>query len=331
MKASSGYVFDIKRFATHDGEGIRTTIFLKGCPLRCAWCQNPEGLHPVLQLLYMETKCMHCGSCAAAAIHGGVSMQDGRIKLVRDAVEDWEGLIDICPTGALRYDASCYDVSDILREVKKDRAFFRYGGGVTLSGGEPLLQADFALEILKACKAEGIHTTIETSLYAPQDTLRQLLPYLDHIYADLKIFDSAVHKAYTGVENAQILDNIRYLLCSEELRDRVIIRTPLIPEMIAEAIKQSGIMDKVGKLQGNAEQLARHVQQGVPTVGEYFDADPAFMREVEEHLGSYLTAQQKNYFDGDSIAAGVDLHDYFDGPDEAAGVDLSAYFVRKDS
>ena len=91
MKASSGYVFDIKRFATHDGEGIRTTIFLKGCPLRCAWCQNPEGLHPVLQLLYMETKCMHCGSCAAAAIHGGVSMQDGRIKLVRDAVEDWEG------------------------------------------------------------------------------------------------------------------------------------------------------------------------------------------------------------------------------------------------
>lgn len=150
MKASSGYVFDIKRFATHDGEGIRTTIFLKGCPLRCAWCQNPEGLHPVLQLLYMETKCMHCGSCAAAAIHGGVSMQDGRIKLVRDAVEDWEGLIDICPTGALRYDASCYDVSDILREVKKDRAFFRYGGGVTLSGGEPLLQADFALEILKA-------------------------------------------------------------------------------------------------------------------------------------------------------------------------------------
>ena len=111
----------------------------------------------------------------------------------------------------------------------------RYGGGVTLSGGEPLLQADFALEILKACKAEGIHTTIETSLYAPQDTLRQLLPYLDHIYADLKIFDSAVHKAYTGVENAQILENIRYLLCSEELRDRVIIRTPLIPEMTARS------------------------------------------------------------------------------------------------
>ncbi|EES8118154.1 hypothetical protein ACSFM0_001280 [Escherichia coli] len=115
---------------------------------------------------------------------------------------------------------------------------------------------------------------------------------------------------------------------AKEIADQI---RPQIPAMIAEAIKQSGIMDKVGKLQGNAEQLARHVQQGVPTVGEYFDADPAFMREVEEHLGSYLTAQQKNYFDGDSIAAGVDLHDYFDGPDEAAGVDLSAYFVRKDS
>lgn len=233
MKASSGYVFDIKRFATHDGEGIRTTVFLKGCPLRCAWCQNPEGLHPIPQLLYMESKCMHCGSCAAAANHGGVSMQEGRVKLVREAAENWEGLIDLCPTGALRYDASRYRVADIMREIKKDSAFFRYGGGVTLSGGEPLLQPAFALEILKACKAEGIHTTMESSLFTPQETLRQLLPYLDHVYADLKVFDSAVHKAYTGVENAQILENIRYLLHSREIRDRVTIRTPLIPEMTA--------------------------------------------------------------------------------------------------
>ena len=175
MKASSGYVFDIKRFATHDGEGIRTTIFLPGLHCCMPHCRIRRGLHPgFCNALYMS-KCMHCGSCAAAAIHGGVSMQDGRIKHVRDAVEDWEGLIDICPTGALRYDASCYDVSDILREVKKDRAFSAMAEGYPIRRVSRCC-ADFALEILKACKAEGIHTTIETSLYAPQATLRQLLP-----------------------------------------------------------------------------------------------------------------------------------------------------------
>lgn len=233
MKASSGYVFDIKRFATHDGEGIRTTIFLKGCPLRCAWCQNPEGLYPYPQILYMETKCIHCGSCAAAAVKKGICIAGGRLKLQREADEDWENLVEICPSGALRYDAKCCSVEEILHEIRKDSAFFHYGGGVTLSGGEPLLQSAFALEILKACKAEGIHTTLESSLYAPLKQLLQLLPYLDHIYADLKVFDSAVHKAYTGVENAQILENIRCLLSDSQLRDHVTIRTPLIPEMTA--------------------------------------------------------------------------------------------------
>lgn len=233
MKASNGCVFDIKRFATHDGEGIRTTIFLKGCPLRCAWCQNPEGLSPKPQLLYMKSKCMRCGSCVIAAKHGGVSMKHDNIRLQRSASEDWQHILELCPTGALRYDAKEYTVEELLKEIQKDAPFFRYGGGVTLSGGEPLLQDDFACRLLQACKAEGIHTTMETSLYVSLPKLQRVLPYLDHIYADLKVFDSAVHKAYTGVENAVILENIRYLLQDESMRKRVTIRTPLIPEMTA--------------------------------------------------------------------------------------------------
>lgn len=233
MKASSGYVFDIKRFATHDGAGIRTTIFLKGCPLRCAWCQNPEGLHPYPQLLYMENKCIRCGSCVNASHHGGVRLCNQTLHLQRTADEDWQQLVDLCPTTALRFDARRYTIEEIEQEIMKDTAFFRYGGGITLSGGEPLLQSGFALEIVKLCKAKGIHTTIETSLYAPLDIVKQLLPYLDHIYADLKVFDSATHKAYTGVENTQIKENIRYLLQDSDRKEHVTIRTPLIPEMTA--------------------------------------------------------------------------------------------------
>ena len=118
-----------------------------------------------------------------------------------------------------------------MKEIRKDEAFFRYGGGVTISGGEPLLQSDFAYEILKACKKEGIHTTIETSLYASLETIQKLLPYLDHIYADVKLFDNDQHKAYTGVDNTRIKENVRYLL--KHKKGQVIIRTPLIPNITA--------------------------------------------------------------------------------------------------
>ncbi|WP_097484900.1 hypothetical protein [Escherichia coli] len=141
----------------------------------------------------------------------------------------------------------------------------------------------------------------------------------------------AATDAATKAQLDKEIKSVRAAQISELAKEIAEQLAPQIPAMVAEVIKQTGITEKVAKLQGNADRMAQHVQQGVPTVGEYFDADPAFMREVEEHLGSYLTAQQKNYFDGDSTAAGIDLHDYFDGAEQAQGIDLETYFVRKDS
>lgn len=232
MKKSSGIVFDIKRFATHDGHGIRTTVFLKGCPLRCAWCQNPEGLCIQPQILYMENKCMHCGICASLSKQQGIRMIQGALHIDRKAQEDWEELCEECPTGALRFDARSYTIEELMQEIHKDEAFFRHGGGVTLSGGEPLLQSDFAISILKRCHEEGIHTAIESSAYTPLSVLQEAVPYIDQLFIDMKLFDKNLHKAYTGVENDQIIENIRWLLTSEH-RNKVTIRTPLIPEMSA--------------------------------------------------------------------------------------------------
>ena len=233
MKTSDiGYVFDIKRFATHDGAGIRTTIFLKGCPLHCVWCQNPEGLKIKPQVLYMKNKCMHCGICANLSRQKGVQQNMGNIILRREEEEDWETIVEECPTKAMCFDAKTYSVEEIMQEAIKDIVFFRYGGGITLSGGEPLLQHEFALHILKECKKQGIHTTIETSAYVDTSVLEEVYPYIDHFYVDLKVFDNGLHKAYTGVGNDKIKKNITYLLESDK-RDEVIIRTPMIPKMSA--------------------------------------------------------------------------------------------------
>lgn len=229
---TSGYVFDIKRFAVHDGRGIRTTVFFKGCPLRCRWCQNPEGLKRQRQVLYLASKCIKCQSCVSAASSGAVRYVDGKIRLDRQIDENWDKIVDACPTRALQYDSRLYTVAELMAEIVKDKAFFKYDGGVTLSGGEPLLQSDFALEVLKQCRAQNIHTAIETSLYVRRDILEKIIPYLDQIYCDLKIFDDDKHLACTGVHNDIIKENIRFLLESGK-KEAVTVRTPLIPQFTA--------------------------------------------------------------------------------------------------
>ena len=232
MTTSKGYIFDIKRFATHDGLGIRTTVFFKGCPLRCKWCQNPEGLKPMPQVLYMEAKCMHCLSCVRACKQGGITCDGYKLRLHRDADEEWEQICDVCPTLALSMDSKEYDVDSCMKEILKDKVFFEHEGGVTFSGGEPFLQTDFLVSLLKACKKENIHTAIETSLYTDLKNIQKALPYLDQIYCDCKVFDSNMHASFTGVHNELILKNIEYVLRSDK-KDKVIVRTPLIPGMSA--------------------------------------------------------------------------------------------------
>ena len=226
-----GLVFDIKRFAVHDGKGIRTTVFLKGCPLRCQWCQNPEGLSPKQIPLYFENKCIHCRLCEKHAYVDQMTYQD-KPYLNQQYQGNFDNLIDICPSTAIRYDSQYYDEEELFSKIKEDMVFFKNGGGVTFSGGEPFMQSEFLIAMLKRCKQEHIHTAIETSGYTSLDKLQKALPYLDQIYIDFKLYDDELHKTYTGVSNQLIKQNINYILQSKH-KDKVIIRTPLIPHISA--------------------------------------------------------------------------------------------------
>lgn len=229
MRTNEAYVFDIKRFAVHDGDGIRTTVFFKGCPLRCKWCQNPEGLEARPQPVYLKNQCIHCGICNRLK-HKGQLEWDGVGPVLNHA---WPGgfdeIVDACPSAAIRYDSQVYDVEALMEKIREDEVFFKGRGGVTFSGGEPFLQGHFLEEILKRAKAEGLHTAIESCFFADPALVKSCAPYLDRIFADVKILDPTKHQEATGRDNARILENIAWLLNSEEHRDKVIIRTPLIP------------------------------------------------------------------------------------------------------
>lgn len=223
-----GTIFDIRRFSTHDGEGIRTTVFLKGCPLNCAWCQNPEGISMKKRPIHFKNRCIKCGICVKLSKNNGVVFEDGNIKLNIDKDENWDEIIDACPSGALMMDSQIQTVDEVIQEVMRDKVFFKHGGGVTLSGGEPLAQPKFAVELLKELKKLNVNTAIETALNVNTEIVREVLPYLDIIYADFKIFDEEAHRKCTGASNEKIKENIKFLLQSEKKKN-VIIRTPMIP------------------------------------------------------------------------------------------------------
>ncbi len=223
-----GTIFDIRRFSTHDGEGIRTTVFLKGCPLNCAWCQNPEGISMKKRPIHFKNRCIKCGICVKLSKNNGVVFEDGNIKLNIDKDENWDEIIDDCPSRALIMDSQIQTVDEVIKEVMRDKVFFKHGGGVTLSGGEPLVQSKFAVGLLKELKKLNVNTAIETALNVNTEIVKEVLPYLDIIYADFKIFDEEAHRKYTGVSNEKIKENIKFLLQSEKKKN-VIIRTPMIP------------------------------------------------------------------------------------------------------
>lgn len=247
----TGQVFDIRRFSTHDGAGIRTTVFLKGCPLHCIWCQNPEGIAPQPQLIYLEKQCIHCGLCTTVCEPGAIRLQNGALVIERQGATDWRQPIDICPSACLMLDSTVYTVEQLMEQVLRDQAFFRHGGGVTLSGGEPLLQSEFAAALLQALHNAGIHTAIETSLYVTPRVLQAILPYIDTIYADFKVFDDSQHRQLTGVSNQLIKENLAALLSSYQ-KQAVVVRTPLIPQFTA--------------LPGNISDIARFISSIYPQV-----------------------------------------------------------------
>jgi pyruvate formate lyase activating enzyme len=220
-------IFDIQRFSTHDGAGIRTIIFFKGCSLRCAWCENPESQSFGYELAYDERKCICCLDCMQLARDGEIELDSGRPRLHRERMRNPEKFARVCPTGALTVIGESKTIAEIIAEIRKDLPFFRKsGGGVTLSGGEPYDQPEFLLDLLRALEGAGLRAAVETSLSVPWTAIEPSLPYVEAILADVKHTDAMKLKAFTGGNSSLILGNLRRL---EKSGTPVVVRVPLVP------------------------------------------------------------------------------------------------------
>ena len=220
-------IFEIKRFAVHDGDGIRTTVFFKGCPLKCVWCHNPEGISGAPQLAYYEHKCISCGECVPICPSSSHSIDAGTHAFDRDRCTSCGKCADACFSDALTLYGREVTVGSLLPVLLEDKDFYESsGGGVTLSGGECLSQSDFCAELLKKLKENGINTAVDTCGFVTKGALDKVTPYTDVFLYDLKAYDDSVHVKCTGVSNKIILDNLRYL---DGLGKKIEIRIPYVP------------------------------------------------------------------------------------------------------
>ena len=229
-----GIVFNIQHFTLHDGPGIRTELFLKGCPLKCEWCGNPESFKPYVQPGVYTSKCISqdkCGVCEEVCSDKSMlSFRDGKlISIDSDKCINCFACSNACPSDAIKQWGKSMSVESCMKEIRKDKGFYdRSGGGVTVSGGEPLNQSDFVASLFEACKEEDIHTCFESSFYSNWKNIEKVLPYTDLVIADIKHMDTNIHKQYTGVHNKSILDNLKKFACKER---ELILRIPIIPQV----------------------------------------------------------------------------------------------------
>ena len=276
MSELTGTIFETKRFAVHDGRGLRTTLFLKGCPLRCPWCQNPEGLEMAPVLWYVPNECLRCGTCAAACPEKALRV-DERVHMNRQACTMCGACEAACPAGALQQKGRRVSARQAAQELLRDRVFFGEDGGVTLSGGEVLLQWRFAAQVLQLCKEEGASTAIESCLHGPREAVDAMLAVTDHFMVDVKILDEAVHKQVMGVSNRLILDNLAYLISRGA---DVLVRTPLIPGYTAT--------------QENIREIARYLKNLDPQIRyELLNFNPLCRSKYEALEWTYPVTQTK--------------------------------------
>lgn len=227
-KECRGRVFNIQRFSVNDGVGIRTIVFLKGCPLKCKWCSNPESQESTIQLIYNEANCIKCGRCIKKCNKDAIYYEDNICKIHWDKCNNCGECVDSCFGKALELEGKDLTVEEVIIEIKKDYShFLRSNGGLTISGGEPLMQKEFTRELLLEAKRNGINTAIETTAYAKEEDIKEILPLVDMFLLDIKSINNEKHIEFTGVSNEIILNNAK--LIAKEGKE-VIIRVPIIPK-----------------------------------------------------------------------------------------------------
>ncbi len=267
-KHQQGYVFNIQHYSVHDGPGIRTIVFLKGCPLKCKWCSNPESQQLLPVLAYNQSKCIgidQCLYCVETCTYGAITRgDDNRIAIDRDLCSACLLCAENCPAKALIAYGKLRTVQDVLDAVEGDSMFYaRSGGGLTLSGGEPLLQHEFAISLLKEAKRRRINTTIETSGYSSWEVLEQVAPHLDSIIYDIKCMDPEKHQQFTGVSNEQILLNLR-LLDEHFPQLPKLIRTAVIPGFNDSIEDIQAIIDYIKDMPNMKYELLPYHRMGQP-------------------------------------------------------------------
>ncbi|PLX91829.1 MAG: glycyl-radical enzyme activating protein [Desulfuromonas sp.] len=273
-------IFDIKRYAINDGPGIRLTIFFKGCPLSCAWCHNPESISAKQQKLFTKSKCIGCGECVKVCPLGAMTMT--AVSPVTDPLKCQlcGECAEVCPTRAIEMSGRHYQIAELMEIVEKERPFFAQSeGGVTISGGEPLLHPDYLLRLLRACGEQHIHRAVDTSGFCSPEILLEVAKHTDLFLYDLKMIDDGLHRRFTGVSNRRILDNLQLLAVSGA---QITLRIPVIGGVNADAGSASAIADFVAGLEGGARDVhllpyhgvaaGKHLKLG----GQY---DEGLMRE----------------------------------------------------
>ncbi len=285
----SALIFDIKRYAINDGPGIRMTVFLKGCPLQCQWCHNPESISPKTEKMYSADKCIGCKTCVEACPQKACTLTPDGIVTDPDLCKTCGICAEVCPTKATEMSGKLQTVQGIVDIIEKERIFFdQSGGGVTFSGGEPLMYAKFLIELLDACRAIGIHCTVDTSGQTKTETLLEVAKHTDHFLYDLKLMNNERHKKWTGVGNKKILENLNTLA---ETDASINIRIPLIKNVNGDFENIEQTAEFVAALPGEKRQvniLAYHNIAGrkYQRLGKLFDpgemAEPT--KEAQERI-----------------------------------------------